>query len=162
MMMTHNEEIRGQIYDAVSGLSAETLNTKPAGGKWSPVQIMEHLYLMEKAITAGIVQALTASEETVTEPKPYQLTLDRSRFIDAPPHLVPTEEFIPLGDLRARLDQSRAELKAVLAESEEALWNRKVYPHPVFGLMDVAQWVDFIGIHEERHLAQLREALTQI
>lgn len=25
-----------------------------------------------------------------------------------------------------------------------------------------AQWVDFIGIHEERHLAQLKEALDGI
>lgn len=52
--------------------------------------------------------------------------------------------------------------KTVLAQSEESLWKRKLYPHPVFGPMDVAQWVDFIGIHEERHLAQLKEALDGI
>ncbi|MEI2398454.1 DinB family protein [Paenibacillus phytohabitans] len=75
---------------------------------------------------------------------------------------MPSEEFIPLGDVRARLDQSRSDLKTVLAQSEERLWNRKLYPHPVFGPMDVAQWVDFIGIHEERHLAQLKEALDGI
>ncbi|WP_171716424.1 DinB family protein [Paenibacillus phytohabitans] len=161
-MMNHNEEIRDQICAAVSGFSSETLNRKPAEGKWSPVQVLEHLYLMEKAITAGIMQALAATEEAVTEPKPYQLTLDRNRFIDAPPHLVPSEEVIPLGDVRARLDQSRSDLKTVLAQSEESLWNRKLYPHPVFGTMDVAQWVDFIGIHEERHLAQLKEALDGI
>ncbi|WP_342565882.1 DinB family protein [Paenibacillus sp. FSL R7-0345] len=161
-MKTHNEDIREQIYEAVSGLSSETLNQKPAEGKWSAVQVMEHLYLMEKAITAGIMQALSADSDTTTEPKPYQLTLDRSRFIDAPAHLVPTEEFIPLGDVRARLDQSRAALEAVLAQSDRDVWSRKVYPHPVFGIMDVAQWVDFVGIHEERHLAQLKEALAAV
>ena len=69
-MMTHNEEIRDQICEAVSGLSSEMLNRKPAEGKWSPVQVMEHLYLMEKAITAGIMQALASNEAASTEPKP--------------------------------------------------------------------------------------------
>lgn len=161
-MMTRNDVIREQVCEAVSGLSSETLNRKPADGKWSAVQIMEHLYLMEKAITAGIIQALASGEDQTTEPKPYQLTLDRSRFMAAPPHLVPSEEFIPLGDIVARLDQSRSDLKTVLDQSDESLWSRKLYPHPVFGPMDVAQWVDFIGIHEERHLAQLREALDGI
>lgn len=161
-MMTHNKDIREQIYEAVSGLSSESLNLKPAEGKWSAVQVMEHLYLMEKAITAGIMQALSADSDTTTEPKPYQLTLDRSRFIEAPPQLVPTEEFIPLGDVRARLDQSRSALETVLAQSDKDVWSRKAYPHPVFGMMDVAQWVDFVGIHEERHLAQLKEVLAAV
>ncbi len=158
-MMEHNDAIREEIYKTVAGLSAETLNRKPAEGKWSPIQVMEHLYLMERGITAGIAAALK-SGEAAADPKPYRLTLDRSRYIDAPAAFVPTEELLLPADVRARLDQSRAELRALLEASDSSLWAHRVYPHPVFGPMDVAQWVDFIGVHEERHLAQIREALA--
>ncbi|KHL95509.1 hypothetical protein QW71_12445 [Paenibacillus sp. IHB B 3415] len=51
---------------------------------------------------------------------------------------------------------------AFIFYTEENITHDELYPHPVFGPMDVAQWVDFIGIHEERHLAQLKEALDGI
>lgn len=47
-----------------------------------------------------------------------------------------------------------------LTASDESVWSRSSMPHPVFGLMDAAQRVDFIGIHEERRLAQLKELLS--
>lgn len=33
----------------------------------------------------------------------------------------------------------------------------KSFPHPVFGEMDLTQWIDFTSYHEERHLGQIQE-----
>ncbi len=31
------------------------------------------------------------------------------------------------------------------------------YPHPMFGPLDLYQWLVFVGLHESRHACQIRE-----
>ncbi|WP_410860827.1 DinB family protein [Peribacillus sp. SIMBA_075] len=46
-----NENIRGELLIGVKGLSDEQLDAHPEEGRWSIIQILDHLYLMERAIT---------------------------------------------------------------------------------------------------------------
>jgi hypothetical protein len=34
-------------------------------------------------------------------------------------------------------------------------------PHPIFGALNGYQWILSVGKHEERHLIQLRETLSE-
>ena len=34
------------------------------------------------------------------------------------------------------------------------------FPHWIFGPLDLAQWLAFVGIHEERHLVQIQEIMA--
>lgn len=52
--MNENEKIRGELLNAVNGLSDEQLNAQPETGRWSIIQVLDHLYLMERAITKSI------------------------------------------------------------------------------------------------------------
>ena len=45
--------------------------------------------------------------------------------------------------------------------SEEAL-QKKAYPHPIFGLIRLDEWVPFIGYHEKRHLEQIEEIKAKL
>ncbi|QQZ08877.1 DinB family protein [Heyndrickxia vini] len=154
--MNENRKIRNELWKSVDGLTDEQLNRRVSEESWSIMQVLEHLYLMEKGIVANMKKALT-EEDHPTDPKPIQLTLNRSTKIPAPSYFVPTNDFITLAEMKTKLEDSRANLTAVEETADTRLFEKKSFLHPVFGQMTVKQWIPFIGLHEKRHLAQIEE-----
>ncbi|MGE7218353.1 DinB family protein [Priestia koreensis] len=155
--MTHNEEIRSRVLELAETLTDEQLNQKVRDDQWSIMQVMDHLYLMEKNLTNTMKKVLEGGEEQSVDDKPIHLTVDRSRKVDAPSYVVPSDEFITLDEMKDKLYKSRQALQEFEAETNEEKRQKKAFPHPVFGLMTVNQWIPFIGYHEERHLEQMKE-----
>lgn len=156
-MLTRNDDIRHQIWQTVSELDEEQLNRKPAPEQWSVMQVLRHLNLMERIIVKQAELALQKEQNVTLDKKPYELSLDRSRSIDAPPHLQPPAEPESLADIRRDLEQSHQALTDFAQTNDSSLLRSKSFPHPVFGEMDLAQWVDFASYHEERHLGQIKD-----
>ncbi|MCM3006005.1 DinB family protein [Priestia koreensis] len=160
--MTHNEEIRSRVLELAKTLTDEQLNQKVHDDQWSIMQVMDHLYLMEKNLTNTMKKVLEGGEEQSVDDKPIHLTVDRSRKVDAPSYVVPSDEFITLDEMKDKLYKSRQALQEFEAETNEEKRQKKAFPHPVFGLMTVNQWIPFIGYHEERHLEQMKEIKQQL
>ncbi|PAF31019.1 DinB family protein [Paenibacillus sp. 7516] len=156
-MLTRNDDIRHQIWQTVSELDEEQLNRKPAPEQWSVMQVLRHLNLMECIIVKQAELALQKEQNVTVDKKPYELSLDRSRSVDAPPHLQPPAEPESLADVRRDLEQSHQALTDFAQSNDSSLLRSKSFPHPVFGEMDLAQWVDFASYHEERHLGQIKD-----
>lgn len=156
-MLTRNDDIRHQIWQTVSELDEEQLNRKPAPEQWSVMQVLRHLNLMERIIVKQAELALQKEQNVTVDKKPYELSLDRSRSVDAPPHLQPPAEPESLADVRRDLEQSHQALTDFAQSNDSSLLRSKSFPHPVFGEMDLAQWVDFASYHEERHLGQIKD-----
>lgn len=156
-MFTRNDDIRSQIWEAVSGLNEEQLNLQPTPDHWSIMQVLRHLNLMENIIVKQARAALEKEQTVSVDKKPYELTLDRSRSVSAPSHLQPPAEPEALANVRHDLKDSHQALMHVAQDYEAELLRSKSFLHPVFGEMDLAQWVDFASYHEERHLAQIQD-----
>ncbi|MCG7385511.1 DinB family protein [Paenibacillus sp. ACRRY] len=161
-MLTRNDDIRHQIWQTVSVLDEEQLNRKPAPEQWSVMQVLRHLNLMERIIVKQAELALQKEQNVTVDKKPYELSLDRSRSVDAPPHLQPPAEPESLADVRRDLEQSHQALTDFAQSNDSSLLRSKSFPHPVFGEMDLAQWVDFASYHEERHLGQIKDIKQQL
>ncbi|RUT28420.1 DinB family protein [Paenibacillus zeisoli] len=153
----HNQRIRQQIFEFVEDLDNQQLNAHLNPGQWSIAQILDHLYLMERGIAHQVGVTLKQGQAAPTSAKPFHLTLDRTRRIEAPPHMVPTEEPKSLEQLKDQLEQSRASFIRVYEGRSDEQLTQLSFPHPVFGLMDLKQWEEFVGLHEQRHLEQIRE-----
>jgi len=97
-----------------------------------------------------------------TEDKPFHLAVDRSRKVDAPAQVTPSNEKQTLEEMKSKLAESRAALIELEETASEDKLKQKSFPHPVFGLMDLKQWIDFIGYHEKRHQEQIEEIKTAI
>ncbi|WP_434752375.1 DinB family protein [Paenibacillus amylolyticus] len=161
-MFERNDEIRNQIWETISGLEEEQLNRKPSPEQWSIMQVLRHLNLMENVITNQARLALEKEQHMSIDKKPYELSLDRSRSVEAPPHVQPPTAPESLADVRSDLASSHRALEQFAQEHDTALLRSKSFPHPVFGEMDLAQWIDFTSYHEERHLGQIREIKQQL
>lgn len=160
--MKVNEQARVELLDAVEGLSDEDINKKPAADVWSIKQVLEHLYLMEGAITKTIKDQLASGDVEKVEDKPIERSTNREVKVEAPGFAVPGNDFLKLDDLKQRLAGTHEGLKEVADDTGEAELEAKAYPHPAFGKLNLKQWIPFVGYHELRHLEQIKEVKAKL
>lgn len=55
------------------------------------------------------------------------------------------------------LEAARADLRAAVASADGLALEAVRAPHPVFGDLNLYQWIVFVAAHEERHAGQIRE-----
>ena len=159
--MNDIQEVRTEVLQSVSGLTDLQLNEKQAG-KWSIMQVLEHLYLTEKLIVNKLKAVMASSEETAAEDRPIHLVINRDHKIVAPQFLTPSDDFITLATIQEKLLASRTSLEEFLADTDQEELRKRSLLHPVFGLLNIKQWVEFIGLHEKRHLAQIEELKQEL
>ncbi|MDR7071558.1 DinB family protein [Fictibacillus barbaricus] len=157
--ITFIHDVRKNLLDTVAGFSDEQLNEKVKEDKWSIMQVLDHLYLIEMSITKTIQKILKNGETVSIAPKPIQYTVDRSTKVEAPSYVAPTDDFLTLEAVKEKLKNSRTALLQVIEQTSEEKLQEKGFPHPIFGLMSLDQWIPFIGYHEKRHIAQIEELI---
>lgn len=155
--MDENEKIREELLKTIEELTDEQLNEHPEEGRWSIIQVAEHLYLMEMAVVKGIADSLKDPQNTPSDAKPIHLAADRSVRVDAPAFLVPSEDYLKLEDVKRKLASSRERLVTVMSGADEKALSSKSFKHPVFGSLSLDQWTEFVGYHEKRHIQQIDE-----
>ncbi|MCM3112476.1 DinB family protein [Lederbergia lenta] len=155
--MDENKQIREDVLKSVSGLSDKQLNERVEDGSWTIMQVLDHLYLMERTIVHAITDQLANGENKSVDEKPIQLTTNRSTKVDAPSFVIPSDDFITLEEMGNKLSESRAALTNIVHSTDRALLEQRAYPHPMFGELSLQQWIPFVGLHEKRHLAQIEK-----
>ncbi|MEK5068438.1 DinB family protein [Sporosarcina sp. FSL K6-1508] len=160
--MEENKKIREAVLRSVENLSDEQLNEQVEEGRWSIMQVLNHLYLMERAIVHTLSNQLANGENKTTVDKPIQFTTDRSTKVLAPSFATPSDDFIALTNMKSNLTTSRENLNTLVASADKTLLAQRTYPHPVFGDLSLEQWIPFIGLHEKRHLAQIEEVKEKL
>ena len=162
---------RAALRDAMAAIPAEARRQRPAPDRWAPVEIVEHLSLVERrfaAIVGGkITEALSAdlgAETGAREPLPPTVSgmlADRGMRRDAPDLARPSGT-LDEAAAWAAADRARADFRDVVAGGDGRALSTVIHAHPFFGALNVYQWVELIAGHEMRHVQQLREAGRQL
>ncbi len=167
---TANDNVRCRLVERVEGLNEAQLKYRPQDGAWSAAEIVEHLSIIERNL-ARVVQmmlhkAASASVEAGPPPRPMQpFSLDEFAEQARTQKFVAPEEVRPRGDAEladvlGKLRESRAALHALQPRFETVDGTLVQYPHPIFGPLNLYQWLAFIGLHEARHLRQIEGLLA--
>jgi uncharacterized damage-inducible protein DinB len=131
-------------------------------GRWSALQILEHICLAETSIGRILTrqaEKMSAQDEIVGNEKMYRLVVEeRGRKITAPERMVPTGTITTVAEFERTFTAQREALKADLQSGAKVVDNR-IFVHPAFGEMTMADWMYFSIRHTERHLDQIRENL---
>lgn len=164
------ESDRALLLAASRELTQMQLDFQPAEDRWSIGENLDHLALVEKGIGRLIsmkVAEAQKSEKPVAIETPSQLaSLDaydipnNQRKIKVPDPKLAPRHGIAKDELFARLDASRNELRKSFAALAEYDLAAHTFPHPVFGEINLYQWILFIGHHERRHLNQINSVLA--
>lgn len=178
-----NETVRRRLSARIENLSAAQQTFRPTGDAWSITEIVEHLSILERSMVQLIGMLLKKSEgasaainagngggggDAQTDAgassfRPFSLDpfIEQIRDVKltAPERVRPGGN-VTLTDALAALRSTRADIEALRPRLETADLGAATYPHPAFGELNIAQWLAFIGEHEERHLRQIENLMN--
>jgi hypothetical protein len=161
------DDRRRMLLDEVEGLEPERLVARPLPGKWSILEIVEHLVLADRECLQGL-------------PNPSHL-VDRKRglknrvsypfvmFVLAChiPAKVPSLRYIPRGEsslaeLRREWDEIQQWLRSYVDGLDQGDQDKAVFAHPIAGPMTAQQYLHMGELHLATHTRQIRrlESLT--
>ena len=176
-----NDAARARLEQRVSILSEAEQNLRAAPEAWSVAEIVEHLSIIERQLLKVISMMLTKAEgasarsaasgdatDSSASPaaarafQPFSLDAvaeaARGQKFQAPETVRPRGD-VSIADSLASLRESRRNFRALQPRFEASDMSRVNFPHPVFGALNAYQWLAFVGLHEARHLSQIKTLL---
>jgi hypothetical protein len=148
--------VRKELLIEVDDLSDKQLNKQLSADKWSVSQVIRHLIFMDEIILPSLKKAVQQESKKAME-KNLDFVLDRTKKVKSPlPE--PATEFISKKELLKNLTHARTPLLEYINEIiDESVIEDKSMIHPLFGPMSIIQMIEFIGLHEKRHIEQIKE-----
>lgn len=158
---------RAALHALIASIPEERLERRPGPEGWSPLQVLEHLALVEPTFLAATRPERGAGAR--------QRALRRAVAEDArraARHLFGTggegpfvtpEPMRPTGvrPLEASLAESRERLLRLLEGAEGLALDEVTRAHRVFGDLTALDWVVYLGVHERRHVRQIERITGQ-
>jgi uncharacterized damage-inducible protein DinB len=152
------------VLAALNHLEEADAATQPAPGRWSVLQVLEHLVLVENHLFGKILTATDAVDPvgtTVREQRIRARAKDRSRPISAPDAAVPTGRFASVDAAARAFVVSREKTLRFVHDCGDDL-RAKVAIHPILGDVNCYEMLLMMSAHPFRHAAQIAEIRESI
>lgn len=153
-------ESRERLLATVEGLTREQRQYRPAPGRWSVGEIVEHLTMVEKSVLGLVTKTLESApdgskrsamgDEALVADVAGRIT----RF--AAPEFVAPKGQLQDDELLSQFLAARENTSKFVTTSNADL-RRHFFPHPIFGELDCYQWLLLLGAHCDRHRVQSEE-----
>jgi hypothetical protein len=159
------DERRGALLDEVDALSAERLTAKPLPGKWSILEIVEHLVLAER----DVLQNLPEPSQLVDRPRRLRARVGYPLVMFVLKHgipaKVPSPRMVPTGSaslaaLRRQWDENYQWLWTYVDGLERDDFGRAVFEHPIAGPLTVEQAIRMDLVHLDTHTREIRRLVA--
>jgi uncharacterized damage-inducible protein DinB len=157
---------RGAVSAAVASVPEGLRRTRPAPGRWSVAEVLEHLALVDRSFAQRVADAIAEAraaglgpEDRPRDPLPPAVAhriADRSEAREA------REALRPAGGLDAAtaaadLDLARDAVRQAVSAADGLALGSVRAEHRIFGSLTMYQWVELTASHEMRHADQIRE-----
>jgi uncharacterized damage-inducible protein DinB len=165
-VLSRLDDSRIALKDAVDGVPEALRRTRPAPGRWSVAEVLEHLARVDRFFAERIAGALAEAraaglgpERGAREPLPddvVQKMQDRTTRREAREAVMPTGavDTVAAWD---DLDRARQEVRSAVATGDGLALGDVKAEHRFFGSLNVYQWVELTAAHEIRHADQIQE-----
>src|SRR6266850_7286303 len=159
---------RAALRAAFDAVPPDVRNRPPAPGRWSVAAVIEHLAIVDgriaKLIAKRVAEAREAGIGPETSTDPILPAIDTARVLNratrvAAPEMVRPTGLVDADAAWAALERSTAAVRQAMAEADGLALCDVMHPHPLFGPLSLYYWIAFVGAHEARHAAQIRECL---
>jgi hypothetical protein len=155
-----------RLQEAVEAVPQAVRDRTSVDGRWTVAQVVEHLALTETGIARLIRKRVADARAAGLGPEAeissvlwsldVARVLDRGERIDAPERIRPAA--VSFDDAWSRFLAAHADVRDAVAGTDGMAIGDISYPHPSMGTLNLYQWIIFVGAHEMRHSAQIREA----
>ena len=164
------EAKRQVVFELLYGLSADQTTFRVGPGRWSILMVLEHVVIAEEIMLADIQRTATAGPAGRAPKSPEAFHRVIKVLEKDIPVEVPVPELEPMGgvsldDLIVRWEAARTGLRQALEEIPPETLTTPICRHPVAGPMDARETLEFLAVHLDHHLRQIRrigESFAQI
>jgi hypothetical protein len=156
---------QARLLELVNGLTPEQWTFRPAEGRWSTAECLEHVMRVEKRIL-GIIEKKLGSQANDDAPAHDRVRVDdalvaravpdRTNRREAPEPVRPTGQWPDPNELLAEFRQTRLRTTEFAAATQGDL-RRYFLPHMALGELDCYQWLLVLSLHGSRHAQQIEE-----
>ncbi|MBO9733242.1 MAG: DinB family protein [Chitinophaga sp.] len=163
LLITQLEQTRDNLLKEVQGLSDAQLEYKPAPDRWSVIECVEHITLIEKSIMDGEQQLVQqpANPEMrkdikITDEQIIKGVEDRSHKFKAPENAIPKHSYSSNAEAIKNFTDSRNKLLEYVTNTNDDLRAHITDKTPL-GTIDAYQLLLLDAAHTNRHTQQLQE-----
>jgi uncharacterized damage-inducible protein DinB len=158
-------QTRDNLLRATRGLSLAQLAFKPAPGRWSVADCLEHIIVAEDrfldSVSSALQQPADSSKRSAFDGRDdelLQIVTDRSAPRQAPEAIHPSNRW-PHDRLVREFEATRNR-SIDLAASTVCDPRQHFFAHRAFGDLDCYQWMLLVAAHGDRHRAQIEEVMA--
>lgn len=153
---------REAFLEAIAALPAGSLDWRPSPDQWSPSQVVQHLCLVEELALTQMEGPLPAHRVRPTLRTRMGALVVRVAFsvgirVRAPTRRVLPEPPLPLHESVPRWRAAGTRLRERAGSLSGS--DGPVLLHPVAGPMTLVQGLDFLLVHLDHHVKQLRRIM---
>jgi hypothetical protein len=145
---------------AAAGVSDEGARRRPEPKRWSVLECVEHVILVEDGVFASISARSTPGAPAVEPRREGQILrgmTKREHKVAAPEHAEPTGRYSSLAEALQEFRQRRARTVAYVEQYQDDPRNRTTL-HPVLGPVNCQEMFLVLALHPARHALQIKEA----
>jgi uncharacterized damage-inducible protein DinB len=164
------EDDRKKLLEELTLVDEKKLQQAPGDDKWSIVHTLTHLLTSERMSLQYMKKKSLGVDKLgnsgVLESFKFRLLQISQRVVllkyKAPRIVVEqTPKTLSFQELQRQWEIARNELKDFLNTIEEKNVRKKIYKHPVMGMLDAVQGVAFLREHFIHHLPQLKKLIAE-
>lgn len=157
---------RDGLLQRLGSLSAEELNFKAGPEKWSVVEVVEHLVIVEYDLLQQISRNKADSPlaSNLRSPEKYKTVIkvmERDIPVDVPDERAEPQGRLTLDQLLGQWDDIRQKLYEFLNGMNPENKDSLVYRHPFAGPLDISETLHFFDVHFDNHTRHIDRILAQ-
>jgi DinB superfamily len=153
------ENSREEFNTAASGISESQARVSPEAGRWSVLQCVEHVTIVEERFLSRLEGAGRTAAPPVNKEREAHLAarvINRTERAEAPEPVRPAGRFTSLAEALAGFNAARTRTVR-FAEAQGAGIYSLASEHPRFGPLNGAELLVIMAGHARRHAEQIRE-----
>ncbi len=141
-------------------MSPAELAARPAAGGWTVLDVVQHVIIVEELVLRALPTRpgplpLTQRIRSGLRLTALRIYLRSGGRVQAPTPAILPQGSVPLEELRARWDHTRAGYATALASFGPEDLLRPMMKHPIVGKLTPVQTLTFLGTHLTHHGRQI-------
>ena len=157
-------DAEGKFQATIRNLTPEQWSFRPAADRWSPSECVEHIAVIEAIVLDRILPKALQSPPDPQKRKTLKysdsavlrLGTAREPKLNAPELVQPVGRWKAPEEMLANVSALRGRTVEFVKSTQADLRDRFA-DHPVFGTLDLYQWILLLGAHMRRHSEQIHE-----
>jgi hypothetical protein len=158
-IVQHLERGRAEFLASVAGLAESQAKVRPDPARWSVLDCVEHVTMVEERFLGWLETAKKLDEPRVDKDKEAGLLVrvaDRTTRAQSPEAVLPTGRFTTLEQALEQFNVNRTR-SIQFAQDRSGDLYYLASEHPRFGPMNGTEFLIIITAHARRHAAQIHE-----